>query len=358
MPYYPDQRYLLESTTIRRERFLPENVIGRAEVRDGASVNLRDIVARGRLPSPYIIVEAAEFFRLKDPDELKGLMMVEVGETVEFKTPLAQTSKKRQRLLSPDAGVVVFIGDGRIIIQTSPETLDLEAGLDGQVVGVQAGRGVTIETFGGLVQGVWGNGGRTIGILKIEPEDGLESIYGDQLNIEYRGAIVVTRKPLRATGLMVMEDQGIDGVIAPSMETDMLPQVQGGKQTVLLTEGFGSMRMSVAVMNLLTSLAGRQALLDAVQPSRWDARRPEVVINPSGRQTARPPRPNIDLVLQPGTMVRLTRAPNAGSTGQIIDLPKMPNLLENGLRVQCAQVQLLTGEKVTVPLANLEVFGR
>jgi len=359
MLYYPEQRHLLEMTTIRRERFLPEDAVGRAEVREGANVNLRDIVARGRLPSWYTIVEAAEFFRLKNPDDLTDYLMVEMGETVEFKTPLAQHPKQRsKRLLSPINGVVAYIGEGRIIVQESPEEVDLEAGLDGQVVGVQPTRGVTIETFGGLVQGVWGNGGRVIGALRIEPEDGLETIYGDQLDMQYRGAIVVTRRPLRETGLAIMEDQGIGGVIAPSMEADLIDYARAVPGAVLLTEGFGPVRMSITVFNLLNSLVGRQALLDAAQPTRWEARRPELIINPSGRAAARPPRPNVNIPLQLGTTVRLTRPPNSGVTGRVIHLPKTPQLLDNGLRVPCAQVETVTGEKVTVPLANLEVFGR
>ncbi len=250
MLYYPEQRHLLEMTTIRRERFLPEDAVGRAEVREGANVNLRDIVARGRLPSWYTIVEAAEFFRLKSPDDLTDYLMVETGETVEFKTPLAQHPKQRsKRLLSPINGVVAYIGEGRIIVQESPEEVDLEAGLDGQVVGVQPTRGVTIETFGGLVQGVWGNGRRVIGALRIEPEDGLETIYGDQLDMQYRGAIVVTRRPLRETGLAIMEDQGIGGVIAPSMEADLIDYAHSVPGAVLLTEGFGPVRMSITVFN-------------------------------------------------------------------------------------------------------------
>jgi hypothetical protein len=56
--------------------------------------------------------------------------------------------------------------------------------------------------------------------------------------------------------------------------------------------------------------------------------------------------------------VRLTRSPHIGSIGKIADLPKTPQMLDNGLRVPCAQVDLVTGERVMAPLANLEVFGK
>jgi len=56
--------------------------------------------------------------------------------------------------------------------------------------------------------------------------------------------------------------------------------------------------------------------------------------------------------------VRMLREPNMGQTGRILDLPKSPILLDNGLRVLCAQVELVAGEQLYVPLANLEVLSR
>jgi hypothetical protein len=359
MQYYPDQRHLLEMTTIRRERMLPEDAIGRVEVREGMTVNLRDIVARGVVPSRYVIVEGAEFFKLKNPSDLMDLMSVEVGDTVDIKAPLAgQAGGRSRRLLSPVQGIVAHVGDGRIIIQVTPEPVELEAGLDGQVVHVEPMRGVIIESFGALVQGVWGNGRRVIGTLRMEPEDGLESIYGEELDTQYRGTILVTRRPLKETGLLIIEDQGLVGVIAPSMEASLIDPVLALGGAVMLTEGFGPVKMSASVSSMLTGFNGRQAALDAFLPDRWTARRPEVIINPSARAASRPPRPNVNVVLNSGTTVRLTRPPNQGQVGKIINLPKTPYLLENGLRALCAQVELITGEKVTVPLANLEVFGR
>lgn len=359
MQYYPDQRHLLEMTTIRRERMLPEDAIGRVEAREGTTVNLRDIVARGVVPSRYVIVEAAEFFNLKNPDDLNDLMAVEVGDTVDIKTPLAgKAGGRSKRLLSPVKGIVAYVDEGRIILQVTPETVEMEAGLDGQVVHVEPGRGIIIESFGALVQGVWGNGRRTIGTLRVEPDDGLESIYGEELDMQYRGAIVITKRPLKETGLLIIEDQGLVGVIAPSMDASLIERVLPISGAVMLTESFGPVRMSATVFNLLNSFNGRQATLDAFLPDRWMARRPEVIINPSGRMINRPPRPNVNLTLSVGTTVRLTRPPNAGQVGKIINLPKTPYLLENGLRVPCAQVETITGEKLTVPLANLEVFGR
>lgn len=358
MPYYPDQRHALEMTTIQREQTLPEDAIGSVEVRQGASVNLRDIVARGILPSRYVIVDAAAAMRLKKPDDLGEYLKVSVGDLVSTKDVIAEVPKSRRRAVAPVDGIVADVNNGQIIIQIEPETVELEAGLDGQVIRVQQGQGVVIETYGSVVQGAWGNSRRVIGTLKTEPNAGLESLYGEDLDIQFRGAIVVTRRPLRQTGLDVMEDQNLGGIIAPSIDADLIDAVLAVKGAVMLTEGFGSLRMSGLVYNMLNNFNGRQATLEAVQPNRWQTRRPEVIVNPSGRGASRAVRPNLNQTLTVGTNVRMTRIPHAGDIGTVVNLPKTPILLENGLQVLCAEVESVTGEKLTVPLANLEVFGR
>jgi hypothetical protein len=55
--------------------------------------------------------------------------------------------------------------------------------------------------------------------------------------------------------------------------------------------------------------------------------------------------------------VRINRAPYAGQTARIVDLPDSPVQIENGLRVLSAQVKLQDGREVLVPMANLEALG-
>jgi hypothetical protein len=230
--------------------------------------------------------------------------------------------------------------------------------LDGTVLRIIEGRGAVIETSGTLVQGVWGNGRRVIGTLRMEPDDGLESLFGSDFETQYRGSIIITRRPLRATGLQVIEDQSLNGIIAPSMEADLIDEVISSSRAILLTEGFGAIRMSAAISATLATHNGRSATLDAVLPNRWQTRRPEVIINPSGRASTRSVRPNLNMTLQPGTAVRLARLPNIGAAGKVIRILPIPIRLANGLRARCAEVETAAGERLTVPLDNLEVFGR
>jgi hypothetical protein len=353
--YYPEQRYLMDSTTIRREQSLPPDAIGEVDVMEGAGVNLRDVVAKGVIPSRYLFMDAAHLLRLKPRDNLQDFMQVDVGQSVSEEVLLAE--KRGRQVRAPVDGIIAAIEDGRILIQVEPEKVTIEAGVDGTVVELVSGRGAIIETFGGLAQGVWGNGRRVIGALKTEPAEGLEMIEGGDLDIGTRGSIVITRRPLYETGIEHGEYIGLGGIIAPSMDADLIPRTLRSKLAILLTEGFGPLTMSPLMWKLLDAANGRSALLEARQPDRWSAARPEVILNPV-RSSNRAVRANPNTTLNVGSVVRLTRPPHAGEVARVTDLPKMPVLLENGLRVPCAQVEFPNGERRPVPLANIEVYGR
>lgn len=357
--YFPDQRHALAMATIRRERLLPHDALGIVEAREGERLDLRDVVARGPLPTRYRILEAAAFFGLKRPSDLEKLLLVQEGDDVEAGQPLAGKSKGRgRRLLSPVTGSVAYIGEGRLIVAETPHMLELEAGISGTVIAIRDRRGVMLEATGAVVQGVWGNGRISVGSLRTEPEGGLDRLASTDTYMDYRGAILVTRRPLTEAGLEIFQSFSLSGLVAPSMSPRLIEPVRALPNAVLLTEGFGEMRMSVNSANFFESLNGRQATLDSILPDRMEARRPELVVNMPARASDRPTVPNPDATLRVGTTVRLTRGDFAGQIGQVVHLPKTPYSLENGLRLLCAQVQLATGGTAFVPLANLEVIGQ
>lgn len=356
--YYPEQRHLLLKTAVRRERLLPEYVSGEVLVTTGTRIALRDVVARGAAPAPYVLLDAAQYFDLRDPDKMFDLLDVRIGEQVGKGDVLAGRSGRRgKRLTSPVDGQVVEITQGWIVLQEYVPAIELEAGVNGTVISVRKGRGVIAEAYGAVLQGVWGNNRRTIGTIRFEPSDGIENVRVDVMENNYRGVVMVTRRPLKPSTFDAIDERGFSGVIAPSMEPDMIGLALQSTSTILLTEGFGEQRMSNAVVQFLEEMEGRQAMLDAVLPTMLETRRPEAIINVPMNPGERPSPPNQSAVLQVGREVRLTSGESAGMVGHVIGLPKEPILLENGLRVACAQVELVTGEKVHVPLANIEVSG-
>jgi len=254
-------------------------------------------------------------------------------------------------------GIVSQIADGRIILKELPETVEVQAGVAGKVTEVFTHRGVVIEAAGGYVQGVWGNNRRTIATLRLEPDGGLARSSGDILEVRYVGTVVVTRSTITAETFSTVANQNLNGLIAPSMDAALMEMALEQEAGIMLTEGFGNTRMNPAISNLFQEAEGKQVTLDAQMPNRWESRYPEVIINVSSRNT-RPSVPNANRGLRKGTSVRVTRAPYTGQTGEILDLPNTPILLDNGLRVMCAEVALITGDNVHIPLANLEILSR
>lgn len=357
--YYPDQRAVNPLTVIKRQVRLPDEAVGVVRIGEGKRVDVRDVIANGVIPTGYVIIDAADFFNLKNPDDLIELMFVKRNDLVEEKTPLAGKNPKRgKRLFSPIKGVIANVIDGRIIMQHVPKLIDLEAGVRGRISSVQQGRGVEIEAVGSQIQGVWGNNKTLISTLRMEPEGGLDKATGDVLESRYMGAVVVTRTPLTADGFQIMNNLNFSGVIAPSMDSSLIDRAMNTDQAIMLTEGFGVARMNQATYNLLVEFEGQGVTLDAHTPGRWEAHYPELIINRRPKENERPGRPNPMLTLRQNMSVRISRDPYVGQTGRILEIPKSPVLLENGLRVPAAQVELVTGETITVPFEDIEVLGR
>jgi hypothetical protein len=354
--YFPQQRYVSEMMRIRRRSLLPDTALGKVNVEQGQVVDVRDTIARGIIPQKHHIIEAADLLGLKRADSLPELLLVPLNRPVSKGTVIAGRDANRgKRILSPIDGLVVYVGEGRIIMQETPQIIKLEAGVRGQVVQVHGGRGVSIEATGGVVQGIWGNDHHVIATLRLEPEEGIESVTRDELDTVYRGEIIVTRNPLTPTGLEIGQIRNVAGIIAPSMDSSLMEAALSMNYAIMITGSFGHAPMIRLVQNIFETYDGYQAVLDAALPRRFDERRPELMVHRFVQgQTLQltEGRP-----LEIGMTVRVTRSPYLGQVGKITDLPNTPTLLPNGLRVMVAQVELGLEENVDIPLANLELAG-
>lgn len=352
--YYPEQRPISEMIRIRRRSMLPEYAFGNVQAELGTIVDVRETVARGTIPAHHVIIDAASTLRV-DADDVEELLLVELNQAVQKKQVIAGNDPERgRRILSPIDGMVVYIDEGRIIMQALPEIIDLQAGVRGQVVQVIEGRGVAVEATGAVIQGVWGNDRHVIAPLRFEPDDGMESISEDDINTTYRGDIIVTLTALTEHKIRVARSQQIAGIIAPGMDASLEKIALNAELPIMLTNGFGENRIIRSTIHILEAYEGYQGVLDAAYPHRFDNRRAELMINQhskdeiSGAQS---------LPLSEGLVVRITRAPYAGRTGEIVEIPTGKVLLDNGLRVEGVFVEVGVDEIVAVPLVNLELAG-
>ncbi|MEM6530408.1 MAG: hypothetical protein AAF653_19065, partial [Chloroflexota bacterium] len=270
---YPQQRYIASNVTVQREVLLPGGITGVLNVRDGQRVEINTIIARGQLPARHHVVDVAALLRRR-PDQLAELLTVDVGDAVAEGDRL---TTRGRRALAPVFGTVAGIEAGRIIIREDAEEVEVVAGMAGWITGIRPRRGAIIQAAANVVQGIWGNNRRAVGAIRIEPEDGIEFIQGDSINLQWRGSIVITRRPLSEAGLSIMEEQDIAGVIAPGIDSTLIDAALQTERAIMLTEGFGDTRLSLSTLNFITETleANRniRGTLDAVTPDPLEVRR-------------------------------------------------------------------------------------
>jgi hypothetical protein len=113
--------------------------------------------------------------------------------------------------------------------------------------------------------------------------------------------------------------------------------------------------MNLDAFGILTSSAMKEVALNAEPRNRITNTRPEVVISlPEGTLTEIPTESAAFAI---GQTVRVSSPPYKSQVGTLTNLPSGLYTLPSGLRAQIAEVKLMNGDRVQVPLANLEIIG-
>jgi|GEM_PF-311948 len=373
MAYFPNHHVILDKAIITRWRMLPSGITGQTHVKEGDTVGINDVVASGLLPSDYVIVDFAAAVGLDPDDEqLYEIMTLERGQALSEGAPLGDSKKRaiaRKIPKAPAKSIVALIEHGRVILQLRPEMHQVKARIPGEVMEVEPNVGVAIETHGALLQCAWGNGrfnstpfafepGTELGNAQIQTAmTGLADLLKEDILLSpYRGRTIILMRPLTETDLAVIEQQELGGIIAPCAAPHLREKAIQLKVPVILTEGFGHLPITSRLYEILAERASAQAIFDATEPNVLNNDRPEIII-PGGSARADAHSPDTSTALQSGMRVRIRRAPYAGRVGVVKYLPERPLVVDNGLRMLCAQVKLQSGELVMVPRANIETLG-
>jgi hypothetical protein len=125
--------------------------------------------------------------------------------------------------------------------------------------------------------------------------------------------------------------------------------------TLILTEGFGEIRMAVRTWALLTALEGSVVSVNGATQIRAGVVRPELVAPHAGSSTP-PAGEASSAVLAVGAAVRLIRAPWFGELATVTALPPAPQPIETGAVVRVLEARLADGRQVVVPRANVELL--
>ncbi|MCB0118016.1 MAG: hypothetical protein KDD72_03225 [Anaerolineales bacterium] len=345
--------HIIGLTTIVRERVLP--ISGNVLVRVQQKVSATEVVAETRWSREHILIDVAQILKVspaaadrlikcKMDDKLTANAEIAVGRGLFPRTVRAQHE-----------GRVVAVGGGQVLLEVGEAKMELRAGIPGTVTQIIGKHGVVIQTSGGLVQGVWGNGRIDAGLM-VNLMEGPETVLvPERVDVSLRGSIILGGMVKNVETLQALAELPARGLIASSILPSLLPKAREMRFPVLVTDGFGEIPMNSAAYKLLSTNSKREVALNAEIFDRYSGSRPEIFIPlPTSSE---PPMPNDVETFVPGLQVRLRRPPAMGKIGSIVSIKPGLTVLPSGLRAQAAEVKLENNETVIVPLVNLEVVG-
>lgn len=368
--YTPGLR-VTDSATLSRERRLP--LKGTVLVAPGAHVTSEQVVARCELPGNVQTLNIASRLSV-DAANVAGTLRVPIGSAVR-KGEVVAAAKSLFGLITntvaaPTDGVLESISSitGQLILREPPIPVEVNAFVDGTVREVIPDEGVVVETRAAFLQGIFGVGGETWGEIAVAVSDPGQDLEIAHLKSEHRGKVVVGGAYVSYAALTRARELGVAAVVVGGFDDRDLRQLLGrdlgvaitGSEelgiTLVLTEGFGRIRMAERSWKLLTRYAGHAASVSGATQIRAGVMRPEILIAHDRAETAGSH--GAEHGLEIGSLLRVIREPHFGRIGNVVDLPSELKELESEAKVRVLVVEFADDRtRVTVPRANVELIA-
>ena len=356
--------------TIHKQRRLP--LEGEVLVGVGDKVCADEVVAKADLPGNVQLVNIANLLSVPAGD-VEEYTTKKIGESVEKDEILAATKgifglfKSQAR--SPISGTVENISDvtGHVILREPPIPVEVRAYVDGSVTEVADNEGITVETYGTYIQGIFGIGGETLGILEVVVSSPDAPLTPDLIQPQHRDKILVGGSIVSHDAIQAAIRSGVRGLIVGGIDDKDLRELLGyelgvaitGSEdigiTLVVTEGFGKIRMADRTFNLLKERQGLKTSINGTTQIRAGVVRPEIVVpfESSGHLIEDAV---VAGILEVGTPVRVIREPYFGKLGRVTALPVERQQLETGAKVRILEAELDDGAQITLPRANVEII--
>ena len=363
-----------EGMTIQKERRLP--LQGEVLVETGTTVQAEDVVAKADLPGNVQLLNVANLLSVP-AEEVTEYMLKPVGETI-VKDEIIATTKGlfglfKSQARSPIDGTIEAVSDvtGQVILREPPVPVEVKAYTDGTVTEIAPNEGVTVETYGSYIQGIFGVGGETVGNLTVAVSSPNDELATEQILPEHRDDILVGGSLVTTDAIQKAIQQGVRGIIAGGIDDSDLRALLGyelgvaitGSEeigiTLVITEGFGSITMAEQTFALLKAREGMKTSINGATQIRAGVVRPEIVI-PLASETSKTASDAEDDtaggLLEIGSSVRIIREPYFGKLGRVTELPVELQNLETEAQVRVLRVELEDGQQTTLPRANVEAI--
>ena len=363
-----------KGTTIQKERRLP--LQGEVLVEAGTTVQAEDVVAKADLPGNVQLLNVANLLSVP-AEEVIEYMLKPIGEAI-TKDEIIATTKGlfglfKSQARSPIDGTIEAVSDvtGQVILREPPIPVEVKAYTDGTVTEIAPNEGVTVETYGTYIQGIFGVGGETVGNLTVAVAAPSDELAAEQILPEHRGNILVSGSLVTTDAIQKAIQQGVRGIIAGGIDDADLRELLGyelgvaitGSEeigiTLVITEGFGSIAMAEQTFALLKARKGMKTSINGATQIRAGVVRPEILIPimPEVTETSSEAADGAaEGILEVGSSVRIIREPYFGKLGRVTEMPVELQNLETEARVRVLRVELEDGQQTTLPRANVEAI--
>lgn len=359
--------------TVRRERRLPLH--GSVLVSANDRVEASTVVARTELPGDVQTVNLAARLGL-DPAAVPGSLAMPIGSAVRSGDVVA-TGKSlfglvTQRAIAPATGTLESVSaiTGQLILREPPMPVEVNAYVRGHVAEVLPEEGVVVETEAAFVQGIFGVGGETHGVLALAADSSGDELRAERITEAHRGQVLIAGAYVSYETLMRARAMGVAAVIVGGFDDrdlrrllgrDLGVAITGSEElgfTLVLTEGFGRIPMADRTWKLLTDHAGHAASVSGATQIRAGVLRPEILIplEAAGRSGAQAEEGG---AIEVGTLLRVIREPHFGRIGTVVELPPELRPLETEAQVRVLVVEFADDRsRAVVPRANVERIER
>jgi hypothetical protein len=355
---------------ITKERRLP--LKGEVIVQKGERVTSHTVVARTQLPGDVEPLNIAGLLGVP-PEDVEHYLQKHEGDKLKKGEIIAQTKGifglLKTTIKSPIDGVFENFSKitGQAILRHPPTLVEVNAYIDGIVTESLEEEGVVVETIGTFVQGIFGIGGESNGILVRVAKSPSYVLTVDDISPDYKDKVLIGGSLITCEVLKKAVECGCKGVIVGGIADrdlrdflgyDIGVAITGSEQkgiTLIITEGFGKINMATRTFDLLCANEGKKASINGATQIRAGVLRPEVII-PSNEELTEIEDEVMTKGIEVGSKIRVIREPHFGKIGKVVALPSELQLIETGAKVRIFEVELDDGTRTTLPRANVEII--
>ncbi len=359
-----------ERATIKKIRRLP--ILGEVLVEKGQAVSPHTVVARTDIPGNPQTVNVANVLGV-EPEDIVDFMKKKEGDFVKKDELIAEYKSFfglfRQQAQSPADGTIEMVSSvtGQVTLREPPVPIEIDAYVDGVVEEVLPNEGVIVHTEGAFIQGIFGVGGEIQGVIRVAVDSPNDVFDASRVKNDDNGKILVGGSLITLDAIKKAAEVGAKGIVAGGIiDSDLIEYVgfdigvaitghEDIPVTVIITEGFGKMKMADKTFELLKDLDGFKASINGATQIRAGVMRPEIIVPGYEAKTGRKEQ-DLTQGLVKGTPIRIIREPYFGMLAEIVDLPPELQVIESEAKVRILRAKLEDGTIVTVPRANVEMI--